>query len=120
MGALKEIKDFIAFLPTPISVLKLTDLIISRDIINDSNRRKNCDLGNVNRQIEASAKQVDAILKIEQTIGLDGLKADLKEVAIARKKNPDETLLELAERLNLSKSCLNHRLRKLICIAKEL
>lgn len=116
----EEIKDFIAFLPTPISVLKLTDLIISRDIINDSNRRKNCDLGNVNRQIEASAKQVDAILKIEQTIGLDGLKADLKEVAIARKKNPDETLLELAERLNLSKSCLNHRLRKLICIAKEL
>ncbi len=116
----EEIKDFIAFLPAPVSVLKLTDLIINREIVNDSNRRKNCDLGNVNRQIEASQKHIFAIEKIEQTIGLDQLKDDLREVAVARKVNPEETLIELAERLNLTKSCLNHRLRKLVCIAKEL
>ncbi|MBQ8426981.1 MAG: DNA-binding protein WhiA [Clostridia bacterium] len=116
----EEIKDFIAFLPAPVSVLKLTDLIINREIVNDSNRRKNCDLGNVNRQIEASSKQIDAIEKIEQTIGFEGLKAELKAVAVARKENPEETLNELAERLKITKSCLNHRLRKLICIAKEL
>jgi DNA-binding protein WhiA len=116
----EEIKDFIAFLPAPVSVLKLTDLIINREIVNDSNRRKNCDLGNVNRQIEASAKQIEAIEKIEQTIGLDGLKDDLRAVAMARRDNPDETLIELADRLSITKSCLNHRLRKLISIAKEL
>lgn len=116
----EEIKDFIAFLPAPVSVLKLTDLIINREIVNDSNRRKNCDLGNVNRQIEASSKQIQAIDKIEQTIGLDQLKDEIRQVAVARKENPEETLIELAERLNLTKSCLNHRLRKLICIAKEL
>ncbi len=116
----EEIKDFIAFLPAPVSVLKLTDLMINREIINDSNRRKNCDLGNVNKQIEASAKQVEAIEKIKQVIGFETLKEDLRVTAIARCEYADETLSELAERLGVSKSCLNHRLRKLVTIAKEL
>ncbi len=116
----EEIKDFIAFLPAPVSVLKITDLMVNREFANNINRQKNCDLGNVNKQVEASAKQVAAIEKIEKTIGLDGLKDDLLSVAIARKENPEETLLELAERLGISKSCLNHRLRKIVLIANEL
>lgn len=116
----EEIKDFIAFLPAPLSVLKLTDIIINRDLSNNSNRQKNCDLGNVNRQIEASAKQIDAVEKISQTIGLDTLKPDLKETAILRLSNPEDTLTELADKLNVSKSCLNHRLRKIVAIANEL
>ncbi len=116
----EEIKDFIAFLPAPVSVLKLTDLIIEREIVNNSNRRKNCDLGNVNKQVEASAKQIEAIEKIEQTIGLESLKNDLQITAKARRENSDETLSELAERLEITKSCLNHRLRKIVQIANEL
>ena len=114
------IKDFIAFLPAPVSVLKLTDLMINREIVNNSNRRKNCDLGNVNKQIEAAAKQIEAINKIEKKLGIDALKEDLRATALARKQNVDETLSELAERLNISKSCLNHRLRKIVSIADEL
>ncbi len=116
----EEIKDFLAFLPAPVSVLKLMDLMINREISNNSNRQKNCDLGNLSKQVEAAGKQIEAINKIDETIGLDGLKPDLRAVALARKENPDETLLELAERLNLTKSCLNHRLRKIVCIANEL
>lgn len=116
----EEIKDFIAFLPAPVSVLKLTDFIINREILNDSNRRKNCDLGNVNKQVEAAAKQIDAINKIDQIIGISSLKADLAVTAEVRRENPDETLFELAQRLGVTKSCLNHRLRKLVCIANEL
>ena len=116
----EEIKDFLAFLPAPVSVLKLTDLMINKEIINDSNRRKNCDLGNVNKQIEASAKQIEAVEKIKEVIGLDSLKNDLRVTAVARCENPEETLQELAERLSVSKSCLNHRLRKIVVIAKEL
>ena len=100
--------------------MKLTEHIINREITNDSNRRKNCDLGNVNKQVEASAKLVSAIEKIENTTGLDNLKEDLRITAIARRDNPDETLIELAERLNITKSCLNHRLRKLVVIANQL
>ena len=116
----EEVKDFLAFLPAPISVLKLTDFMISREIKNTSNRQKNCDIANVNKQVEAAGKQIDAILRIEQIIGLEGLKPDDRKVAVARKEYPGDTLTELAERLNITKSCLNHRLRKLINIANEL
>lgn len=116
----EEIKDFIAFLPAPVSVLKLTDIIINRDLSNNSNRQKNCDLGNVNRQIEASIKQIDAVEKIAEIIGLETLKPDLRETAELRLSNPDDTLNELAEKLKVTKSCLNHRLRKLVSIANEL
>ena len=118
--SVEEIKDFIAFLPAPVSVLALTELMINREMKNISNRQKNCDLGNVNKQIEASAKQISAIDKIESTIGIESLKKELAEVALARKENPEETLNELAERLSLGKSCLNHRLRKIVAIANEL
>ena len=116
----EEIKDFLAFLPAPVSVLKLTDLMINREIVNYSNRRKNCDLGNVNKQVEAAAKHISAIDKIDQIIGLSTLKPDLYQTAVARKENAEETLGELAERLNVSKSCLNHRLRKIVQISNEL
>ena len=114
------IKDFVAFLPAPVSVLKLTDLMINRELKNRSNRQKNCDIANVNKQVEAAAKQIESIEKISKKIGLDGLKQDLKETAIKRIENPDMTLGELAEEMNVSKSCLNHRMRKLIAISKEI
>ena len=101
----------------PKSVLKITDLMINRELSNNSNRQKNCDLGNLNRQIEAVAKQIDAINLLKEKGELDSLKPELLLVANARVDNPEETLNELAERLNLSKSCLNHRLRKLVSLA---
>ena len=116
----EEIKNFTAFLGAPVSVLKLTDLMINREITNKTNRRMNCDLGNVNRQIEATDKQLSAIDKIEKTMGLDALKPDLKTTAIARREHADYTMVELAEFLSITKSCLNHRLRKIVCIANEL
>ncbi len=115
----EEIKDFLAFLPVPVAVIKLSDVIVKREFINEVNRRKNCDLGNVNRQIEASRKVLSAIEKIEKTIGLNSLKDDLYIVAKAKRNNPEETMTELAERLKISKSCLNHRLRKILSIANE-
>ena len=116
----ESIKNFFALIGASVSVLKLTDLIISRELSNNSNRQTNCDLGNVSRQIEAFEKQLTAIEKIKKTIGLEGLKKDLKETAEARLQNPEETLNELAEKLGVTKSCINHRLRKLVSIANEL
>lgn len=115
-----EIKDFIAFLKAPISVLKITDIIINREMINNINRKKNCDISNVSRQVEASIMQVNAINKIIDLKGLDYLKEDLKEVARFRLKYQEDTLAELAEKLKITKSCLNHRLRKIMEIYKNL
>ncbi len=116
----ESIKDFLALIKAYVSVLEFTDILVLRGMANKSNRQKNCDLGNVNKQVEASVKQIKAIEKLERNDGLNLLSDDLKRVCVARKENPDETLLELAERLNVSKSCLNHRLRKIISLADGL
>lgn len=116
----EEIKNFIAFLPAPVSVLKITDYMISRGLSNNSNRQKNCDLGNVNRQIEAAEKSLAAVKLIDKKVGLASLKDALRETAAARRDYPEDSIAELSERLGITKSCLNHRLRKLIEISRSL
>ena len=96
------------------------DIMLEREIFNVSNRRKNCDLGNVQRQIDAQEKIIGAINRIERERGLDALKPELKETASARRAFPEDSLSELAARLSVSKSCLNHRLRKIAEIAEKL
>ncbi len=115
----EEIKDFIAFLHAPVAVLRLTDVMIERELKNDSNRRKNCDLGNVTRQVEASLKLAEDIEFLEKSGVLASLKSELSLTAKARKEYPEDTLSELAERLNITKSCLNHRLRKISAAAEK-
>ena len=116
----EEIRNFIAFIGAPVSVLKMTDFMINREMSNMSNRQANCDMGNVNRQIEAVEKQINAIKKIQRELGFSKLKEDLKITAEYRVKYKDESMVELAEIMGVSKSCLNHRLRKLVAIADEL
>ena len=116
----EEIKDFLAFIGLSVSVFKITETMIERELKNTSNRQKNCDLNNLNKQVEASGKQIKAIELIKEKIGIESLKKPLQEVAIKRLECREVSLIELAEILNISKSCLNHRLRKIIEIAKEL
>lgn len=116
----EEIKNFLAFIGANVSVLTLTDMIINGELANVSNRRANCDVANVTRQLEAVEKHIVCINKIEKCVGLKSLKPDLLETAIKRREYPSDTLSELAERLGVTKSCLNHRLRKLVSIAENL
>lgn len=118
--SVEEIKNFFAFLPVPKAVLKLTDLMINRELSNNSNRQKNCDMANLNKQVEAVFKQIEAIDFIDNKIGLVSLKQNLLLVAIARKENPEDSLSDIADKLAISKSCLNHRLRKIMEIATQL
>ncbi len=120
MKSSEEISDFLALINCPSAVLKLTERVVEKQVNNRVNRQKNCDIANVNKQVEAVEKYSEAIGVISDTIGLYSLKPELKEVAEARINYPDDTLKELADRLNLSKSCLNHRLRKILSIADEL
>lgn len=115
----EEIKDFIAFLHAPVSVLKLTDFIIERELKNDSNRRKNCDLGNVSRQVEASLKHAEDVNFLANLGKLSELNGELYNTGKARLEHPEDTLTELAARLNITKSCLNHRLRKISAMAEK-
>lgn len=116
----QSINDVITRLGAIKCSLDMTELIIEKDIKNQTNRKFNCEMFNMNRQINALVKDREAIEIIEQTVGVESLPENLKQVAIARLNNESATLSELSETLKITKSCLNHRLRKLNKIAEDL
>ncbi len=116
----EEISDFLALINCPNAVLTLTEKVVEKQLNNKINRQKNCDIANVNKQVEALEKYTQAINLISSTVGLFSLSDELRTTAEARAEYPDDTLSELAARLNVTKSCLNHRLRRLVAIADEL
>lgn len=118
----EQVSDVLALVGANNSVLELQNEIVKREFRNKINRQTNCESGNITKMVNASMKQLDAIEKIESTIGLSSLAPDLEEVAILRLANPEESLNDLLKlsTLNLTKSGLNHRLRKLISIADNL
>ena len=116
------IKDLLALLGAFDSVLTLSNEMITREKRNMINRQVNCINANISRTVEASLKQIDAINTIISTIGIESLAEDLQEVAFLRLANPEESLEELVtlSNISLTRSGLNHRLRKLIKIADSL
>ena len=115
----EQIKNLFAFLGASLAVLNITDLMISREMINNTNRRTNCDMGNVSRQIEATMKQIEAIKILQKKNVLSTLKQELQLTAKLRLEKQDMSVIELANLLGVSKSCLNHRLKKLIELSKQ-
>lgn len=87
----------------------------SKSLLNSVNRQYNCDVANVDKAVAAAQTQIDAIRLLEQRGALSGLSASLQETARMRRDNPELSLAQLAAMLNppVSKSCLNHRLRRL-------
>ena len=116
------IQDLLALVGANESVLNLSNEIIMRELRNKVNRQVNCINANINKTVEASLKQVNAINTIINTIGLDSLSEDLQEVAVLRLANQEESLDELLKlsTIKLTRSGLNHRFRKLIKIASTL
>lgn len=116
------IQDLLALVGANESVLKLSNEIVTRELRNKVNRQVNCINANINKTVEASLKQVNAINTIINTIGLESLPEDLQEVAVLRLANQEESLDELLKlsTIKLTRSGLNHRFRKLIKIANAL
>ncbi len=118
----QTIQDLLAVMGANNAVLTLSNEIVTRELRNKVNRQVNCINANINKTVEASLKQINAIKIIESTIGLESLSEDLQEVAVLRLANPEESLDELLRlsTIKLTRSGLNHRLRKLIKIAENL
>lgn len=118
----ETIQDLLAVMGANKCVLDLSNEIVTRELRNKINRQVNCMNANINKTVEASMKQVEAINTIINTIGLESLSEDLQEVAVLRLANQEESLDELLKlsTIDLTRSGLNHRFRKLIKIAKTL
>ncbi len=118
----QTIQDLLALLGAHNSVLQLSSEIVARELRNKVNRQVNCINANINKTVEASLKQTNAINTIIDTVGLESLPEDLQEVAVLRLANPEESLDELLKlsTIKLTRSGLNHRFRKIIKIAQAL
>ncbi|EGQ20243.1 MULTISPECIES: DNA-binding protein WhiA [Sporosarcina] len=119
----EKISDFLGIIGAHVSLMKFEDVRIMRDMRNSVNRLVNCETANLNKTIGAAQRQVENIKLIEQTIGLDQLPERLQEIAQLRVAHQDVTLKELGELVTgtpVSKSGVNHRLRKIEEIAERL
>ncbi len=94
---------------------------IERDIRNNENRATNCVARNIEKSISAATRQMEAIGFLMECGLLESLEEPLRVTALLRYKNPDATLDELKELHvpSISKSGLNHRLQRLLEIAKD-
>ena len=94
---------------------------IEKGMTNSVNRQVNCDTANVKKTVEASRMQIAAITELDAAVGLDSLPEKLAETARLRIKNPEMSIAELAALHTppVTKSCLNHRLRKLLEMAEK-
>jgi cell division protein WhiA len=119
----EKIAEFLNIIGAHKALLRFEDVRIVRDMRNSVNRLVNCETANLNKTIGAAMRQVENIRFIERTIGLDALPEKLREIAELRVAYQDVTLKELGEMVSngkISKSGINHRLRKIDEIAEKL
>ena len=95
---------------------------VDKEIRNGANRAMNCDMANVNKTLDAAQEQVGAIEKLRHSARWEKLPEKLRQTAALRLEHPELSLVQLAEKCDppVTKSCMNHRMRKLMEEAKEL
>ncbi|WP_010290202.1 DNA-binding protein WhiA [Kurthia massiliensis] len=119
----EKISDFLSLVGSHAAMMKFEDVRILRDMRNSVNRLVNCETANLNKTIGASLRQVENIKYIDQMIGIEQLPDKLREIARLRVEHQEVTLKELGEMVStgtVSKSGVNHRLRKIDSIAESL
>lgn len=122
----EKISDYIKILGANNAVMYFENVRIYREQKNQTNRLNNCEQANIDRVVATATSQLDQIRIIEETASLDLLDDKTKETLDYRKKYPEASLKELSEIISLetskpiTKSGLNHRLRKIKELADNL
>jgi DNA-binding protein WhiA len=91
-----------------------------KEVREQVNRLVNCETANLQKAVDAAGRQLDIIRSLEAAGQFRNLPPKVRAAAKARLDNPDATLQELAEMLGISKSGMNHRMRKLKELAATL
>lgn len=118
----EQICDFLGRIGSVKPLLDFHSIKVLKEFSNNMNRAINCEFANKEKIKRAADAQIDAIYKIVNTIGLESIDENLRDVAVLRCEYPDLTLTELGKILpvELSKSGVNHRLKKILEIADRL
>ena len=116
-----RIEDFLTCVGAPLAAMEVMNAKLEKDLRGSVNRRVNCDAANLDKAVEAAMAQVEAIRRLEERGVLVTLPEKLREAASLRLQHPEDTLSQLAEQCDppITKSALNHRLRKLVELGRE-
>lgn len=117
----ESIEDFLTFLGAPVCAMGVMEAKMEKEMVNRVNRQVNCETANLTKVVDAAGEQIAAIRTLERRGILQTLPEKLRDTARMRLENPEATLAELAEMCQppVSKSAVNHRMRKLAELAKE-
>lgn len=116
----ETIEDCLYIMGASSSMFEMMNIEIVKDFRNRANRTANCETANIEKTVRASYEHLAAIEKIKEKKGINYLKHDLKDIAVLRVENPEASLSDLAKLCGLSRSGVNHRLKKIVEIAAEL
>ena len=116
-----QISDCLTFLGAPVAAMGIMEAKLEKELNNKINRRCNCDDANISKVVEAAQEQLAAIRTLRLRGVVEQLPNKLQQAIIAREKNPEASLSELAAMMEppISKPAMNHRLKKLLELAKE-
>ena len=116
-----HIEDFLTAIGAPVSAMEIMTTKAEKTLRNGVNRRVNCDAANADKTVDAAQSQIAAVRLLTGSGKLIHLSEKLQEAAHLRLENPDIALSELAGLCDppVTKSCLNHRLRKLVSLSQE-
>ncbi len=115
------IEDFLTAIGAPIQAMEIMNAKAEKQLRGGVNRRVNCDAANLDKTVDAAQEQIEAIRRLEETVGLSGLPEKLCQAAQLRMEHPEMTLSELAAQCSppITKSAFNHRLRKLLALSEK-
>ena len=112
------ISDFLAFTGAVDAVLEMQTVKVYRSVREQENRISNCEVANLDKVVNTAQRQIAFINALKESGKFNMLDEKLKVVAEARVAYFEDSLDSIANKLGLSKSCINHRLRKIESIAK--
>jgi len=117
----EQIENFLTKAGAPVAAMAIMSAKVEKELNNRVNRRINCDAANADRTVDAAQEQLEAIALLRRAGILETLPEKLQETARLREENPELSLNQLCEMFDpqVSKSCLNHRLRKLSELARK-
>ena len=115
-----EIVTLLTLMGANDSALEYIGVKVFKDVRNNVNRRTNFENANLDRTVNASLRQTQAIEKLKREGNFEKLSPELKKIAVLRLENPELSLQQIGQMLEppLSRSGVNHRLQKILNYAE--
>ncbi len=114
----QQIENLLAAVGAHMKLMEFLNVVIERDIKNSTNRRVNFEIANDTKIFKTAIKQQNAIKKIVLENGWQSLSPELTEVAKLRMNDVHMPLSEMARRIGITKSGVNHRMKKIMQLAE--